>query len=221
MPWMHDEILILKKSGSWQCSMLVSTPFALCFVTLCGVFMRFLELTYWQDATVSVPYFLLFLCFRNATQEIFLELDETSSRTPIFSRKRTKDRMRVGGGPEGRHTMRGRAHPPGHAQGWWAPGGPLTPPFRLFKAFQSPNPKWIGEISKTVPQRRRHRRQISGDISLCSGTLPGWGSAPGAISIGLHRCLYRLHWPYRHLHQPCCLLWWGGSNSPQGWGLCR
>jgi hypothetical protein len=22
-----------------------------------------------------------------------------------------------------------------------------------------------------------------GDISLCSGTLPGWGSAPGAISI--------------------------------------
>jgi hypothetical protein len=29
---------------------------------------------------------------------------------------------------------------------------------------------------------RRHR-QISGDRSLCSGTLPVWGSAPGAISI--------------------------------------
>jgi hypothetical protein len=28
----------------------------------------------------------------------------------------------------------------------------------------------------------RHRR-ISGAKSLCSGTLPGWGSAPGAISI--------------------------------------
>jgi hypothetical protein len=24
-----------------------------------------------------------------------------------------------------------------------------------------------------------------GDISLCSGTLPGWGSAPGAISINV------------------------------------
>jgi hypothetical protein len=32
-------------------------------------------------------------------------------------------------------------------------------------------------------QRRRHRRQISGDRSLCSGTLPGRGSAPRAISI--------------------------------------
>jgi hypothetical protein len=34
-----------------------------------------------------------------------------------------------------------------------------------------------------VPQPRRHRRPISGDRSLCSGTLLGWGSAPGAISI--------------------------------------
>jgi hypothetical protein len=28
---------------------------------------------------VSVPYFLLFLCFRKVTQEIFLELDETKA----------------------------------------------------------------------------------------------------------------------------------------------
>jgi hypothetical protein len=45
------------------------------------------------------------------------------------------------------------------------------------------NPKMIDIFPRTVPQRRRHRRQILGDISLCSGTLPGWGSAPGAISI--------------------------------------
>jgi hypothetical protein len=47
------------------------------------------------------------------------------------------------------------------------------------------NPKGVGEISRTVPQRRRRRRQISGDRSLCSGTLPGRGSAPGAISIAV------------------------------------
>jgi hypothetical protein len=35
---------------------------------------------------VPVPYFLLFLCFRKATQEIFSELDETSSRSLIFLR---------------------------------------------------------------------------------------------------------------------------------------
>jgi hypothetical protein len=28
-----------------------------------------------------------------------------------------------------------------------------------------------------------YRRQVSGDISLCSGTLPGRGIDPGAISI--------------------------------------
>jgi hypothetical protein len=32
-------------------------------------------------------------------------------------------------------------------------------------------------------QRRRHRRQISGVRSLCSGTQPGRGSAPRAIYI--------------------------------------
>jgi hypothetical protein len=41
--------------------------------------MQFLELTYWQDATVPVPCFLLFLCFRKVTQEIFSELDETKA----------------------------------------------------------------------------------------------------------------------------------------------
>jgi hypothetical protein len=45
------------------------------------------------------------------------------------------------------------------------------------------NPKTISIFPRTVPQRRRHRRQILGDRSLCSGTLPGRGSAPKAISI--------------------------------------
>jgi hypothetical protein len=45
------------------------------------------------------------------------------------------------------------------------------------------NPKRIGVFLKTVPQRRHHRRPISGDRTLCSGTLSGWGSTPGAISI--------------------------------------
>jgi hypothetical protein len=70
---------------NFWCPMLVFTPFALCFVTLRGIFMWFPELAYWQDATVPVPFFfLLFLCFRSDTQEIFSELDETSSWSLIF-----------------------------------------------------------------------------------------------------------------------------------------
>jgi hypothetical protein len=39
---------------------------------------------------VSVPRFLLFLCFRKATQEIFSELDETKPEPPIFPGHETK-----------------------------------------------------------------------------------------------------------------------------------
>jgi hypothetical protein len=35
---------------------------------------------------VTVPYFLLFLCFRKVTQEIFSELDETKAEHPKIYR---------------------------------------------------------------------------------------------------------------------------------------
>jgi hypothetical protein len=41
----------------------------------------------------------------------------------------------------------------------------------------------IGNFLKEVPQLRRRHRRISRDRNLYSGTLPGRGSAPGAISI--------------------------------------
>jgi hypothetical protein len=46
---------------------------------------------------VPVPYFLLLLCFRKATQEIFSELDETKAKPPIFPEHMTKTE----GEPEG------------------------------------------------------------------------------------------------------------------------
>jgi hypothetical protein len=51
------------------------------------------------------------------------------------------------------------------------------------KSLGTKNPKSIGDFRERVLQLRH--RQISGDRSLCSGTLPGWGSAPGAISIDI------------------------------------
>jgi hypothetical protein len=49
--------------------------------------------------------FLLFLCFRKATQEIFLELDETKAKVPIFPEvSRSPKQIRRG--------ARGRPHPP-------------------------------------------------------------------------------------------------------------
>jgi hypothetical protein len=39
-------VIRLKRIYNFLCSMLVFTPFAYCFVTLCGTFMHFPELTY-------------------------------------------------------------------------------------------------------------------------------------------------------------------------------
>jgi hypothetical protein len=60
--------------------------------------MRFPELTYEQVATVPVPCFLLFLCFRKVTEEIFSELDETKASRPdiSWSFQRTEEEMEWG-----------------------------------------------------------------------------------------------------------------------------
>jgi hypothetical protein len=47
---------------------------------------------------VPVPYFLLFLCFRKVTQEIFSELDETKARSSDIhsSFQKTEEEMERG-----------------------------------------------------------------------------------------------------------------------------
>ena len=52
---------------------------------------------------MPVPYFLLFLCFRKATREIFSELDETKAEPPIFTEASRRPKMRWRG-------ARGQAH---------------------------------------------------------------------------------------------------------------
>jgi hypothetical protein len=42
----YDNLIRLQRIYNFRCSMLVFTPFALCFVTLRGTFMHFPELTY-------------------------------------------------------------------------------------------------------------------------------------------------------------------------------
>src|SRR4051812_9315555 len=89
-----------------------------------------------------------------------------------------------GGGLVGPHHPQARLGLAGRARAWWGPPEPLPgPPFRL---LISPGLKTLNIVlnSRKEVRRRRHREnQISGDRSLCSGTLPERGSAPGRISI--------------------------------------
>jgi hypothetical protein len=153
--------------------MLVFTPFALCFITLHGVFMRFPELTYWQDAIVPVPCFLLFLCFRKLHRK--------------YSRNWTKQVRKLLFFPdEGRGPNRSRRGARGwpHHRGVWPslwprppmvspPGPPPDDTPSPIRSLPTENPKTIGKFLERVPQLCHHRRRISGDSSLCFGTLPG------------------------------------------------
>jgi hypothetical protein len=68
---------------------------------------------------VSVPCFLLFLCFRKVTQEIFSELDETKTEPPIFTEALRRPKMRWRG-----------ARSQAHHRGAWPNPWPRRPMVR-------------------------------------------------------------------------------------------
>jgi hypothetical protein len=142
---------------------------------------------------VPVPYFLLFLCFRKATQEIFSELDETSSWSLIFleSFQRSKE-----------ETERGH-RPPSHQGGVAQPL--VVPPmcedasvhfWRCPFAYKDPrrekpkDPINFPETHRYPPPSSTQDRE--GPEAL-PGTLPERGIATGGL-LHRHACLRSNEW---------------------------
>jgi hypothetical protein len=101
---------------------------------------------------VPVPYFLLFLYFRKATQEIFSELDETKAEVPIFPNTRQSPKQR-------RRGARGQPHhrvaqpAPGPRHQVVGPPGP--PPDAALPPIYSPrqeNPKGLINFPRNILQ---------------------------------------------------------------------
>jgi hypothetical protein len=84
---------------------------------------------------VPVPCFLLFLCFRKATQEIFSELDETKAEPPIFTKALRRPKMRRRGARGQPHHRVVRPSPWPHHQ-VVRPAGP--PPDAALSPIYSP-----------------------------------------------------------------------------------
>jgi hypothetical protein len=159
------------------------TPIALCFVYTSWHFYVFSGTNLLTRCHSASSYFLLFLCFRKVTQEIFSELDKTKPEVPIFpdmtqSPKGRRRRARR----QAHHRVARPSLWPRH-QVVWAPGPPPDIALPPINFLWRENSKRIVIHPRKVPQRRRHRRWSLGDRSLYSGTLPGLGIAPGAISI--------------------------------------
>jgi hypothetical protein len=100
------------------------TPIALCFVHTSWHFYAFSKTNLLTRCHSASSYFLLFLCFRKVTQEIFSELDKTKAKVPIFPEASQSPKQR-------RRSARRRPH---HPMEWttpwprwgvvWAPGPP-------------------------------------------------------------------------------------------------
>jgi hypothetical protein len=121
--------------------MLVYTSFALCFVYTSWHFYAFFGTNLLTRCHSVSSCFLLFLCFRKVTQEIFSKMDKikaefpsylTRRRSPKESQRRTKGRP---------HQVVVRATPRPRHQGVWPPGPPPDIALPPIYSLRRENPK--------------------------------------------------------------------------------
>jgi hypothetical protein len=153
--------------------------------------------------------FLLFLYFRKVVQKIFSELDETKPEVPILLSHTWSPKKRRRRAPRQPHQV--VARPWQRHRMVWAPRAPSYLALPPINCHPRENPKSIGIHPRKGPQRRRHQRPVSRDRSLYSGTLPGRGISPGAISIDSTAIFIII--ADSHDEE--------GILLPRGWGLYR
>jgi hypothetical protein len=100
------------------------TPIALCFVYTSWHFYAFSWTNLLTRCQSASSYFLLFLCFRKVTQEIFLELDETKAKVPMYLTQRRSPKERWRAARRQPHHRVAWATPWSHHQVVWGPGPP-------------------------------------------------------------------------------------------------
>jgi hypothetical protein len=101
---------------------------------------------------VPVPCFLLFLCFRKVTQEIFSELDEMKAEVPIYLTQRRSPeerRRRTKGQP---HHRVAQATPWPRNQVVWPPGPPLDIALPPINSLRRENPKETNTFQENILQ---------------------------------------------------------------------
>jgi hypothetical protein len=142
---------------------------------------------------VPVPCFLLFLCFRKVTQEIFLELDKTKAEVPIFPDMRQSPKQR-------RRGARGQPHHRVARPSPWpcnqVVGPPGSPPDAALPPIYSPrweNPKYPINFLETYREPPSSSSRDREGPEALLGTLPERGITIGGL-IHHHACLWSDEW---------------------------
>ena len=131
---------------------------------------------------MPVPVFCCFL-FQKSCSTNILGIARNKDQSPYFSNTYTEFEGETKGAPRCPHPLLAWVGPRARRQGVWSPRASTDAAPSPIYCPRRENPKISSHIPRIVLQRRRHRRQVSGDISLCFGTPPGRGIAPGVISI--------------------------------------
>jgi hypothetical protein len=140
--------------------MLVFTLIALCFVYTSWYFYVFSETNLLTRCHSASSCFLLFLCFRKVTQEIFSELDETKAKVPIYLTRRRSPKERWRRARRRPHHRVARATPwPRHQVVWapWPPSDIVIPPI-IFLRHENPkgentSPRNILQVAAVIDPR--------------------------------------------------------------------
>jgi hypothetical protein len=114
------------------------TSIALCFVYTSWRFYAFSRTNLLTRCHSASSYFLLFLCFRKVTREIFLELDETKAKVPIYLTRRQSPKERRRAARRRSHHRVVRATPWLHM---WAPRPPSDSSLSPINSLHQENPK--------------------------------------------------------------------------------
>jgi hypothetical protein len=134
-------LIRLKRIYNFWCSMLVYKLFALCFVYTSWHFYAFSGTNLLTRRHSASSYFLLFLCFRKVTQEIFSELNEIKAEVPNYLTWRQspkESRRRTKGQP---HLVVMQATPRPRHQVVWPPGPPPNIALPPLYSLHRENPK--------------------------------------------------------------------------------
>jgi hypothetical protein len=121
---------------------------------------------------VPVPCFLLFLCFRKVTQEIFSELDETKAEVPNYltwRRSPKESRRRTRGQP---HLLVARPRDGPRHQGCDRLVHPLTSPFCLYVLLDEKTLRAQTLFQKTYCKPSPSSTQDREGPEALPGTLP-------------------------------------------------
>ena len=142
---------------------------------------------------MPVPCFLLFLCFRKVTQEIFSELDNSKAEVPIFPDTSTESKPETEEGTEVATPPLGTGPPQAAPRHGVGPSGAHRPrpSAHIFSVTRKPyTPDQKSTKSSVVPPPSQTR--FGGQKSLFWHPA-GTGNCPRSH-------LHRLH---RHLHRRC------------------